>query len=84
MITSQHILMVIGLGALPHAQLFWAWIALCLALALHVADEAGTGFLSCCRRPSTCSASYDARGRSCRQAQRPVGEIALAILRRIC
>jgi hypothetical protein len=46
MITPQHILMVIRLGALPHAQLFWAWIGLCLALALHVADEASTGFLS--------------------------------------
>ncbi len=46
MITSQHILMIIGLSALPHAEFFWAWIALCLALALHVADEASTGFLS--------------------------------------
>jgi len=46
MITPQHLLMVIGLAAIPHAQLFWAWIALCLALALHVVDEASTGFLS--------------------------------------
>jgi hypothetical protein len=37
--------MVIGWAATPHAQLFWAWIALCLALALHVIDEASTGFL---------------------------------------
>ena len=46
MMSSQHILMAFGLGALPHAQFFWAWIALCLALALHVADEASTGFLA--------------------------------------
>ncbi|MGD1101043.1 MAG: hypothetical protein ABSA59_03165 [Terriglobia bacterium] len=46
MMTPQHILMVIRLASNPHAQLFWAWIALCLALALHVADEASTGFLS--------------------------------------
>jgi hypothetical protein len=26
--------------------MFWAWIALCLALALHILDEASTGFLS--------------------------------------
>jgi len=38
--------MVIGLAAIPHAQLFWAWIVLCLALALHVVDEASTRFLS--------------------------------------
>jgi hypothetical protein len=38
--------MAIGLAAGPHARLFWAWIALCLALALHVVDEASTGFLS--------------------------------------
>jgi hypothetical protein len=44
--TPQHILMAIGLATVPHAQLFWAWIALCLALALHIADEASTGFLS--------------------------------------
>ena len=30
----------------PQVQLFWAWIALCLAVALHVLDEASTGFLS--------------------------------------
>ena len=46
MIIPQHILMVISLAAVPHAQLFWAWIALCVALALHVIDEAATGFLS--------------------------------------
>jgi hypothetical protein len=46
MINPQHVLMTIRLTAIPHAQLFWAWIALCLALALHVADEATTGFLS--------------------------------------
>jgi hypothetical protein len=46
MITPPHILMIIRLPAIPNAQLFWAWITLCLALALHVVDEAGTGFLS--------------------------------------
>ena len=46
MMTSHHILMAIGLSALPHSHFFWAWIALCLALSLHIADEAGTGFLS--------------------------------------
>jgi len=46
MMTPQHILMIIRLAAIPNAQLFWAWISLCLALALHVVDEAGTGFLS--------------------------------------
>ncbi len=46
MIIPQHILMVIRLAAIPNAQAFWAWILLCLALALHVADEASTGFLS--------------------------------------
>ena len=35
-----------SLVAVPHSQLFWAWIALCLALALHIADEASTGFLA--------------------------------------
>jgi len=43
--TPQHILMIIRLASNPNAQLFWAWISLCLALALHVVDEAGTGFL---------------------------------------
>ncbi len=28
------------------ARLFWAWVFLCAAIALHVADEAATGFLS--------------------------------------
>jgi hypothetical protein len=37
--------MATGLAGDPHARLFWAWIALCLALALHVIDEASTGFL---------------------------------------
>jgi hypothetical protein len=46
MITRQDILMVISLVPLPSTQLFWAWLALCLALALHIADEARTGFLS--------------------------------------
>lgn len=41
-----HFEMVSGLAMIPHAHLFWAWIALCLALALHVVDEAATGFLS--------------------------------------
>jgi amino acid transporter len=43
---TTHILMVIRLAAIPHAHFFWAWILLCLALALHVIDEASTGFLS--------------------------------------
>lgn len=50
MATPQHILVLILRGfrltSNPNAQLFWAWIALCLALALHVLDEAKTGFLS--------------------------------------
>jgi hypothetical protein len=46
MMTPHHTLLAIGLAAFPHAQFFWAWISLCLALALHVADEASTGFLS--------------------------------------
>ena len=46
MTSPLHLLMVVGLAAIPNAQLFWAWIALCLALALHVVDEASTGFLS--------------------------------------
>ena len=46
MTTPTHILMVINSGVLPHAHFFWAWILLCLALALHVVDEASTGFLS--------------------------------------
>jgi hypothetical protein len=46
MMTPHHILLAIGLAAFPHVQLFWAWIALCLALSLHIADEASTGFLS--------------------------------------
>ena len=46
MMTPQHLLMVIGLASNPNAQLFWAWISLCQALALHVIDEASTGFLS--------------------------------------
>ena len=28
------------------ARIGWAWLALCVALAVHVADEASTGFLS--------------------------------------
>ena len=42
----QHIPLAITLASVPHGQLFWAWIALCLVLALHVIDEAATGFLS--------------------------------------
>ena len=45
MITPPHLLMATGLAGQPQAHLFWAWIALCLALALHVIDEASTGFL---------------------------------------
>src|SRR5271157_3936837 len=46
MTTPQHNGMATRLASTPTAQLFWAWIALCLALALHVTDEASTGFLS--------------------------------------
>jgi hypothetical protein len=50
MTTIHHILIsivkVFGLASNPRAQFFLAWIALCLALALHVVDEASTGFLS--------------------------------------
>ncbi len=46
MIPLRHFLMTLRLDSNPHAQLFWAWMALCLALALHIADEARTGFLS--------------------------------------
>lgn len=46
MTSPLHLMMVINLAATPNAHFFWAWIALCLALALHVADEAATGFLS--------------------------------------
>ena len=45
MIGPLHLLMVIGFAAGSRGQLFWAWISLCLALALHVIDEASTGFL---------------------------------------
>jgi hypothetical protein len=41
-----HFLTTLQLASNPHARLFWAWMALCLALALHVADEASTGFLA--------------------------------------
>jgi len=46
MFSPQQILTVFGLTATPHAQVFWAWMALCLALVLHVVDEASTGFLA--------------------------------------
>jgi len=46
MVTPAYLLMGIGLASNPHAQFFWAWIALCIALALHIFDEAITGFLS--------------------------------------
>jgi hypothetical protein len=46
MMLLQHIPLAITLASVPHGQLFWAWIALCLVLALHVIDEAATGFLS--------------------------------------
>jgi hypothetical protein len=32
--------------AAPYRRLGWAWVALCLALAAHVCDEATTGFLA--------------------------------------
>jgi hypothetical protein len=44
--TPLQILVVLRLASNPNAHLFWAWISLCLALALHVADEARTGFLA--------------------------------------
>jgi len=34
------------LNSNPNSRLFWAWVSLCLALALHVTDEAATGFLA--------------------------------------
>jgi hypothetical protein len=34
------------LVAMPHRRLGWSWLALCLALAVHVTDEALTDFLS--------------------------------------
>ena len=46
MVPPQHLPLAIALTSVPHGQLFWAWIALCLVLALHVIDEAATGFLS--------------------------------------
>ena len=46
MTSPYRVLIALGSAAIPHAQFFWAWILLCLALAVHVADEAGTGFLS--------------------------------------
>lgn len=32
--------------AKPNDRFGWAWVALCAALRLHIADEASTGFLS--------------------------------------
>ena len=46
MTTLSPVLVASISGAFPHAHFFWAWILLCLALALHVVDEACTGFLS--------------------------------------
>lgn len=46
MMTPAYFLMGIGLASNPHAQFFWGWIGLCTTLALHIVDEACTGFLS--------------------------------------
>jgi hypothetical protein len=46
MTSPYRVLIAMGSAVTPHAQFFWAWILLCLALAVHVADEARTGFLS--------------------------------------
>ena len=46
MLTPQSMIIANSFAAIPNAQLFWAWIALCVALALHVFDEAATGFLA--------------------------------------
>ena len=44
--TPLCILMRTGLASTPPSQFFWGWIALCTALAVHIFDEACTGFLS--------------------------------------
>lgn len=46
MITEEHYPQAIRRASTPHIRLFRAWVFLCLALALHVTDEATTGFLS--------------------------------------
>jgi hypothetical protein len=46
MVSATHLPAVVIFGASPHGHFFWAWIALTLALALHVGDEAATGFLA--------------------------------------
>ena len=46
MTSPYRVLIAMGSAVTPHVPFFWAWILLCLALAVHVADEAATGFLS--------------------------------------
>ena len=46
MIIEKHLPLLIGWASTVHVRLFRAWVFLCLALALHVTDEATTGFLS--------------------------------------
>ena len=46
MIIENHCFPTIHWESYPHVRLFRAWVFLCLALGLHVADEATTGFLS--------------------------------------
>jgi len=46
MIIENHCSPTISWESNPHVRLFRAWVFLCLALGLHVTDEATTGFLS--------------------------------------
>ena len=46
MIINNALSLFIGLESGLQSRFFRAWIALCVALALHIVDEAATGFLS--------------------------------------
>jgi hypothetical protein len=46
MTIEQHPAQAVVRASAPRVRLFRAWVGLCLALALHVTDEATTGFLS--------------------------------------
>jgi len=46
MIIEKHHPQATSASSAPQTRLFRAWVFLCLALALHVADEATSGFLS--------------------------------------
>lgn len=46
MITEKHHPQATTRSSTPQIRLFRAWVFLCLALGLHVTDEATTGFLS--------------------------------------